>query len=75
MLDRKVYLVDVVRQKIGRVLKLDSVEGGKLWKEIDMLVFNTWHWWGRRGASQPYVQCLLIASKINTKKKKKLKLK
>ncbi|PSS05932.1 Protein trichome birefringence-like [Actinidia chinensis var. chinensis] len=58
MLDRSVYLVDVVREEIGRVLKLDSIEGGKLWKGIDTLIFNTWHWWYRRGPTQPwdYVQ-------------------
>lgn len=57
MLDRNVYLVDTVREKIGRVLKLDSIQGAKLWNGIDVLIFNTWHWWNRRGPSQPYVLC------------------
>lgn len=54
MLDRNVYLVDVVRKEVGRVLKLDSIEGGKLWVGMDMLIFNTWHWWSRRGPTQPW---------------------
>ncbi|CAL5408933.1 unnamed protein product [Camellia sinensis] len=52
------YLVDIVREKVGRVLKLDSIQGGNSWKQMDMLIFNTWHWWTHKGKSQPwdYVQ-------------------
>ncbi|KAL9232483.1 hypothetical protein vseg_007592 [Gypsophila vaccaria] len=54
MLYRSVYLVDVVRHRMGRILNLDSINGGRLWKTMDVLIFNTWHWWGRRGPTQPW---------------------
>ncbi|KAL2930835.1 Protein trichome birefringence-like 38 [Bienertia sinuspersici] len=52
------YLVDIVKEPIGRVLKLDSIQSGNAWKDIDVLIFNTWHWWLHKGASQgwDYIQ-------------------
>ncbi|CAI9286540.1 unnamed protein product [Lactuca saligna] len=54
MYHHSLYLVDIVEEKIGRVLKLDSITSGKLWLDVDYLVFNTWHWWTRRGPTQPF---------------------
>ncbi|KAH1045336.1 hypothetical protein J1N35_036120 [Gossypium stocksii] len=54
MLFRSLYLVDVDKETIGRVLKLNSIRNGNLWKEVDVLIFNTWHWWHRRGLKQQY---------------------
>ena len=48
------YLVDIEQEEIGRVLKLDSLKSGNIWKDMDILVFNTWHWWYRSGPKQPY---------------------
>ncbi|CAL9084447.1 unnamed protein product [Musa textilis] len=52
------YLVDIVNEPIGRVLKLDSIQSGSVWLGAGVLIFNTWHWWTHRGNSQPwdYVQ-------------------
>ncbi|KAK9088948.1 hypothetical protein Scep_028030 [Stephania cephalantha] len=54
MLHRTPYLVDLVGEKVGRVLKLGSIEGGKRWLGMDVLIFNTWHWWTHKGKSQPW---------------------
>ncbi|KAI3879777.1 hypothetical protein MKX03_000396 [Papaver bracteatum] len=54
MFSRNAFLVDIVGEKIGRVLKLYSIEGGKLWSGVDTLIFNTWHWWLHVGRKQPW---------------------
>ncbi|URE21024.1 Galactosyltransferase [Musa troglodytarum] len=49
------YLVDIVNENIGRVLKLDSVQiGGSIWLTADVLVFNTWRWWLSSGSRQEW---------------------
>ncbi|MCE3216972.1 hypothetical protein HAX54_009806, partial [Datura stramonium] len=51
---RNALLVDIVREKSKRVLKLDSVAGSsKLWMGYDILIFDTWHWWLHTGRKQP----------------------
>ncbi|XP_076916967.1 protein trichome birefringence-like 38 [Bidens hawaiensis] len=49
------YLVDIVEViNFGRVLQLDSITSGDVWKRNDVLIFNTWLWWGRAGKKQPW---------------------
>ncbi|KAH7512732.1 hypothetical protein FEM48_Zijuj12G0121700 [Ziziphus jujuba var. spinosa] len=42
------FLVDLAYEKIGKVLKLDSISSGDQWK-ADTLIFNTYHWWIHTG--------------------------
>ncbi|KAJ9182023.1 hypothetical protein P3X46_006059 [Hevea brasiliensis] len=54
MFSRNAFLVDIVEEDIGRVLKVDSISSGKLWRRVDTLIFNTWHWWLHTGRKQPW---------------------
>ncbi|KAL2476623.1 Protein trichome birefringence-like 43 [Abeliophyllum distichum] len=55
MYSRNALLVDITKEKTGRVLKLNSVaESSKQWLGIDILVFDTWHWWLHTGRKQPW---------------------
>ncbi|KAL0739974.1 hypothetical protein Bca4012_081487 [Brassica carinata] len=51
---RAQFLVDLDSEKVGRVLKLDSIKQGRLWRGMDVLVFNSWHWWTHTGHIQPW---------------------
>ncbi|OWM78734.1 hypothetical protein CDL15_Pgr002905 [Punica granatum] len=42
------FLVDIVKARNGRVLKLDSIKRG------EKLIFNSWHWWVRTGRKQEW---------------------
>ncbi|KHN11944.1 hypothetical protein glysoja_019917 [Glycine soja] len=54
MFSRNAFLVDIASESIGRVLKLDSIEAGKIWKGNHILIFDSWHWWLHIGRKQPW---------------------
>ncbi|KAI5337795.1 hypothetical protein L3X38_017066 [Prunus dulcis] len=64
MISRNAFLVDTIATTAGQVLKLDSIESGKMWKEIDVLIFNSWHWWLHTGRKQPVFPQIIIMEVI-----------
>ncbi|CAI9757198.1 unnamed protein product [Fraxinus pennsylvanica] len=54
MFSRNAFLVDITREPDGRVLRLDSISSSKIWDGMDVLIFNSWHWWLHTGRQQPW---------------------
>ncbi|KAF5949913.1 hypothetical protein HYC85_011906 [Camellia sinensis] len=48
------FFVDLVTENVGRVLKLDSISAGNQWLGVDILIFNSYHWWLLEGKLQPW---------------------
>ncbi|GAB2225806.1 hypothetical protein Droror1_Dr00021573 [Drosera rotundifolia] len=48
------FLVDMDQERGKSILKLDSIRGGDAWKNIDVLVFDSWHWWFYKPPQQPW---------------------
>ncbi|KAK3404878.1 protein trichome birefringence-like 43 [Eucalyptus grandis] len=54
MFFRDAFLVDIVSTSTGRALRLDSLQNAKIWEGVDVLIFNSWHWWLHVGRKQPW---------------------
>ncbi|XP_031127469.1 protein trichome birefringence-like 38 [Ipomoea triloba] len=44
------FLVDIE----NRVAKMNSIKSGEIWKQMDVLIFNSGLWWMRKGPKQPW---------------------
>ncbi|KFK44758.1 hypothetical protein AALP_AA1G299000 [Arabis alpina] len=50
---RTPYIVDISKERVGDVLNLGAIDGGaNQWKNMDVLIFNSWHWWTHKGNAQ-----------------------
>ncbi|PHU04174.1 Protein trichome birefringence-like 42 [Capsicum chinense] len=48
------FLVDLLVEEAGRVIKLDSLSRSEQWKGVDFLIFNSYHWWIHTGRLQTW---------------------
>ena len=47
------YLVDIDVVQGKRVLRLEEISGNaNAWRNADVLMFNTGHWWSHKGSLQ-----------------------
>jgi hypothetical protein len=47
------YLVDIDVVQGKRVLRLEEISGNaNAWRDVDVLIFNTGHWWSHQGSLQ-----------------------
>ncbi|KZV43149.1 protein trichome birefringence-like 43 [Dorcoceras hygrometricum] len=52
---RNAFLVDITRDASGRrVLRLDSISTTSIWGSMDIMIFDSWHWWLHTGRKQPW---------------------
>lgn len=53
---RAPYLVEIDVVQGKRILRLEEVDGnGDVWRSVDVLSFNTGHWWDHQGSLQGYL--------------------
>ena len=53
---RAPYLVDIESVGGRRILKLDDIsKNARYWMNVDVLSFNTGHWWTHKGSLQGFV--------------------
>ncbi|KAI4306052.1 hypothetical protein L6164_029364 [Bauhinia variegata] len=56
IMERNALLVEIAKKSKGDVLNLGSIadDDAQRWRESDVLVFNSWHWWNHHGRKKPW---------------------